>query len=95
MKQYLAYFGVGVGKCLDDPREPTVGIHVDLRNLPAQLPRSMGGLRARFLAMDRLHVTRSNSAPWQPKLDCKPRSAAKQASSLDSRALNDPRLKLN
>jgi hypothetical protein len=61
MKQNPAFFGVGVGQSLDNPREAALVIYVD-RKLPAQLPQSVAGLRTRYVVMDRLHVTRSYAA---------------------------------
>jgi hypothetical protein len=76
-----AFFGVGVGQSLDNPREPALVIYVDRKRLPAQLPPTLDGLRVRYIVMDRLHVTRSyaESAP----LHCLPHSAADRKSSFD------------
>lgn len=52
-------FGVGVGASLDDPREGALAIYVDRNRMPSQLPATVGGVRTRYVAMDRLHVTRS------------------------------------
>jgi hypothetical protein len=62
MKQNPAFFGVGVGQSLDNPREAALVIYVDRKLLPAQLPQNVGGLRTRYVVMDRLHVTRSYAA---------------------------------
>jgi len=62
MKQNPAFFGVGVGQSLDNPREAALVIYVDRKLLPAQLPQVVGGLRTRYVVMDRLHVTRSYAA---------------------------------
>jgi hypothetical protein len=59
MTQNPAFFGVGVGQSLDNPREAALVIYVDRKLLPAQLPQTVSGLRARYVVMDRLHVTRS------------------------------------
>ncbi len=63
MRQNPAFFGVGVGQSLDNPREAALVIYVDRNRLPAQLPATIGGLRTRYVVMDRLHVTRSYAAP--------------------------------
>ena len=59
IRQNPAFFGVGVGQSLDNPREAALVIYVDRNRLPAQLPATVDGLRVRYVVMDRLHVTRS------------------------------------
>lgn len=59
MRQNVAYFGVGVGQSLDNPREAALVVYVDRTRLPAHLPLTIDGVRTRFIVMDRLHVTRS------------------------------------
>jgi hypothetical protein len=71
MRQNPAFFGIGVGQSLDNPREAAVVIYVDRNRLPAQLPASVDGLRVRYIVMERLHVTRSYVAPAPSKLHCK------------------------
>ena len=63
MKQNPAYFAVGVGQSLDNPREAALVIFVDRGLRPEQLPQSLGGLRTRYIVMDRFHVTRSFAMP--------------------------------
>jgi hypothetical protein len=58
-----AFFGIGVGASLDNPRDPALVIYADRRRAPAALPRTISGLRTRYIVMDRLHVTRSFAAP--------------------------------
>ena len=70
MKQNPAFFGVGVGQSLDNPREAALIIYVDRKLQPTQLPQTIGGLRTRYVVMDRLHVTRSYSAPFTPGRHC-------------------------
>ncbi len=72
MQQNSAFFGVGVGQSLDNPKEAALVIYVDRKRLPAQLPPTFGGLRTRYIVMDRMHVTRSYAAPMQSKLHCMP-----------------------
>lgn len=62
MRRNEAFFGVGVGQSLDDPREAALVIYVDRNRQPASLPETVGGLRTRYVIMDRLHVTRSYAA---------------------------------
>ncbi len=59
MQQNPAYFGVGVGQSLDNPREASLVIYVDRKQVPAALPPIVNGLRTRYVIMDRFHVTRS------------------------------------
>jgi hypothetical protein len=74
MRQNPAFFGVGVGQSLDNPREAALVIYVDRNRLPVQLPAIVDGLRVRYVVMDRLHVTRSYAAP--SRLHCMARPAA-------------------
>lgn len=71
MKSTPAFFAIGVGQSLDDPRRPALVIYVDRRTVPAQLPQSFGGLRTRYIVMDRLHVTRSYSERVRSGSHCK------------------------
>jgi hypothetical protein len=70
MRQNSAFFGVGVGQSLDNPREAALIIYVDRNRLPATLPATVDGLRTRYVVMDRLHVTRSYAAPAQSRIHC-------------------------
>ena len=75
MKQYPAFFGVGVGQSLDDPKEAALVVFVDRHNVPAQLPDVIDGLRVRYVIMDRLHVTRAYSTGLQFRSRCLSRHA--------------------
>ena len=88
MQQNPAFFAVGVGQSLDNPRDAALVIYVDRRPLPAQLPQTVGGLRTRYVVMDRMHVTRSYAAPYEPRGHCLPH-ASKQ--SFDPSSLATPR----
>ena len=70
MHSNAAFFGVGVGQSLDNPREAALVVYVDRKLLPSSLPQSMGGLRTRYIVMDRLHVTRSYAQPWTASRHC-------------------------
>ena len=59
MQQNPAFFGVGVGESLDNPREAALVIYVNRNQVPATLPSIVNGLRTRYVIMSRLHVTRS------------------------------------
>jgi hypothetical protein len=59
MRREKAFFGVGVGQSLDNPREAALVVFVDRNHIPAALPQTIEGVRTRYIVMDRLHVTRS------------------------------------
>jgi hypothetical protein len=59
MRRDKAFFGVGVGQSLDNPRDPALIFFVDRNHMPAALPQVIQGVRTRYVVMDRLHVTRS------------------------------------
>jgi hypothetical protein len=84
MRQNPAFFGVGVGQSLDNPREAALVIYVDRNRLPAQLPATVDGLRTRYVVMDRLHVTRSYATPRPSRLHCKPHTAESSSASFGS-----------
>ncbi len=88
MQQTPAIFGVGVGQSLDDPREAALVLYVDRKRVPASLPQTMGGLRTRYIVMDRLHVTRSYAAPFEPRRHCLPHPAS---GGFDPASLTRPR----
>jgi hypothetical protein len=79
MRQNPAFFGVGVGQSLDNPKEAALVIYVDRRNVPAQLPAVIDGLRTRYVIMDRLHVTRSYASPIESRSRCSLHPVPKQA----------------
>jgi len=84
MKQNPAFFGVGVGQSLDDPREASLVVYVDRKQVPATLPPTIDGMRARYVVMDRLHVTRSYlTGPARAQSHCMPHQAARQPDELD------------
>jgi hypothetical protein len=67
-----AFFGVGVTQSYDNPAEAALLVLVDLRKTPASMPDVAGGLRIRYMRVNRLHVTRSKLAPAQPVSRCTP-----------------------
>ena len=91
MKQYPAFFGVGVGQSLDNPKEAALVVYVDRRNVPAQLPAVLDGLRVRYVVMDRLHVTRAYATGLQSRSRCLSRRAAPPESINDPFHINAPR----
>ena len=75
LQQNSAFFAIGVGQSLDNPRESALVIYVDRKHIPAQLPSSMNGIRTRYVFMDRLHVTRSYAASLPAPRHCIPHIA--------------------
>lgn len=92
MRHHAAFFGVGVGQSLDNPKEAALVIYVDRKRIPAQLPQTVNGLRTRYVVMDRLHVTRSYATPARPALHCMPHTPTAQPGSFDPLDLFRPRL---
>jgi hypothetical protein len=80
MRQNPAFFGIGVGQSLDNPREAALIVYVDRNRIPTQLPEVVDGMRTRYVIMDRLHVTRSYASPVPPRRHC----ASQPATSLTS-----------
>ncbi len=91
MKQYPAFFGVGIGQSLDSPREAALVIYVDRRNIPAQLPAVIDGLRVRYVIMDRLHVTRAYATGLQSRSRCLSRTIAPRNGIDDPFHIDTPR----
>jgi len=94
MKQNPAFFGVGVGQSLDNPKEAALVIYVDRRQVPATLPPIINGLRVRYVIMERLHVTRSYATGLQARSRCTSRAIPAQPEANDPFHLNR-RTKLN
>ena len=76
MQRNPAFFGVGIGQSLDNPREAALVIYVDREHLPAQLPSTISGLRTRYVVMNRLHVTRAYAAAFPAAHHCMPHPSA-------------------
>lgn len=88
LKQNPAFFGVGVGQSLDDPRQAALVIYVDMNQVPAQLPQVIDGLRTRYIIMERLHVTRSYLSATPTRSRCMARPVQAQGfDRLDSKNL--------
>jgi hypothetical protein len=93
MQQNPAFFAVGVGQSLDNPREAVLVIYVDRAHIPAPLPAVISGVRTRYIIMDRLHVTRSYAASFPAVHRCSPDPDAASPSASDlmkSRPLDLP-----
>ncbi|MGB6690017.1 MAG: hypothetical protein WBE76_19440 [Terracidiphilus sp.] len=88
MRQNPAFFGVGVGQSLDNPREPALVIFVDRKHIPDQLPQAVAGLRTRYIVMNRLHVTRSYGVPTQSH--CSLDGDSDQPAGFDPQLLSKP-----
>jgi hypothetical protein len=58
-----AFFGVGVTQSYDNPAEAALVVLVDLTKTPRSMPALVGGLRVRYMRVNRLHVTRSKFTP--------------------------------
>jgi hypothetical protein len=78
-----AFFGVGVGQSLDNPRDAALVIYVDRARLPDKLPQTINGLRTRYVVMDRLHVTRSYATTVRSTRHCLPSSEAEESEEFD------------
>jgi hypothetical protein len=65
-----AFFGVGVTQSYDNPMEAALLVLVDLTKTPQSMPDLAGGLRLRYLRVNRLHVTRSKLAPVEQPPRC-------------------------
>ena len=92
MKQNPAFFGIGVGQSLDNPREAAMVIYVDRTQIPSSLPATINGLRTRYVIMNRLHVTRSYlGGQIRQQSHCMARPRAGQTNSSD--LLGKPRLR--
>ena len=65
-----AFFGVGVTQSHDNPAEAALLVLVDLTKTPLSMPDQVGGLRLRYLRVNRLHVTRSKLAPVEQAPRC-------------------------
>lgn len=92
MKQNPAFFGVGVGQSYDDPTQAALVIFVDRNHIPASLPATIGGLRTRYVVMNRLHVTHSYNSPIPTHSRCALQSALPTKSvDLNLQNLTEPR----
>jgi hypothetical protein len=65
-----AFFGVGVTQSYDNPAEAALVVLVDLTKTPRSMPALAGGLRVRYMRVNRLHVTRSKLAPVSQASRC-------------------------
>lgn len=69
-----AIFGVGVAQSHDNPVEAALLVYVDRKMTPRSTPATVGGLRVRYMYMDRFHVTRSKSQALPHPSSCGIRS---------------------
>jgi hypothetical protein len=90
MGRSSAFFGVGVGQSLDNPREAALVIYLDRTRIPDQLPQTIDGLRTRYVVMDRLHVTRSYATSVPSTRHCLPQTHAAPREDFDPANLKEP-----
>jgi hypothetical protein len=91
MNQNPGFFGVGVGQSYDNPREASLVIYVDRKQVPVSLPPTINGLRVRYVIMDRLHVTRSYlTGQVRSQSHCITHSPANLVNGADPFGLNRP-----
>jgi hypothetical protein len=83
MARNPAFFGIGVGLSLDNPREASLVIYVDRNRIPDKLPETISGLRTRYVLMDRLHVTRSYATTVQSTRHCLPNADTGETEEFD------------
>jgi hypothetical protein len=90
LRRDSGFFAVGVGQSLDNPREAALVLYVDRRHVANHLPQTIGGLRTRYVVMDRLHVTRSYASPAPSGLHCLPHAAPANPASVGLSGLFRP-----
>jgi hypothetical protein len=96
MKQHAAFFAVGVGQSLDNPRDAALVIYVDRKAAPPEMPATINGVRTRYILMDRMHVTRSYATAIHPRVHCLSRQTQEAPSSFKLQDLLRPQsLKLD
>ena len=78
-----AFFGVGVGQSLDNPRDAALVIYVDRSRIPDKLPQTINGLRTRYVVIDRLHVTRSYATTVRSTRHCLPSTETDESEEFD------------
>jgi hypothetical protein len=83
MAPNAAFFGVGVGQSLDNPREAALVIYVDQARIPDKLPQTIKGLRTRYVVMDRLHVARSYATTVRSTRHCLPNADVDEGKDFD------------
>ena len=57
-----AFFGVGVTESYDNPAEAALLVLTDLTKTPDSMPALVGGMRVRYVRINRLHVTRAKTS---------------------------------
>lgn len=83
-----AIFGVGVAQSLDNPADAALLVLVDPNLTPRAMPVTLGGLRVRYMKLNRFHVTRSKYAGPNPAPSC----ALKKLVSASKRGGQQPRI---
>ncbi len=80
-----AIFGVGVTQSLDNPADAALLVLVDMKKSPEAMPDFAGGLRVRYLRLNRLHVTRSKGAGAPRPTNCELRAARRGSAATAAR----------
>jgi hypothetical protein len=83
-----AIFGVGVAQSIDNPADAALLVLVDPNLTPRAMPVTLGGLRVRYMKLNRFHVTRSKYAGPNPAPSC----ALKKLVSASKRGGQQPRI---
>jgi len=91
MRLYPSFFGIGVGRSLDNPKDAALIIYVDRRKVPEQLPERLKGSGPVY-RHGRLHVTRTYATRSLPR-PIAPAQRAEETAPFNPKA--DPSLKLN
>jgi len=63
-------FGVGVTQSLDNPSDPALLVLVDPKIAPLATPATIGGMRVRYMTLNRFHVTESKYAAANAAPSC-------------------------
>jgi hypothetical protein len=90
-----AIFGVGVAQSLDNPHDPALLVLVDPKITPRAMRPTLGGLRVRYMKLNRFHVTRSKYAGPHPAPSCalKKLTAASKRRSAPAKLGEEPLLR--
>ncbi|GGH15663.1 hypothetical protein [Silvibacterium dinghuense] len=84
-----AIFGVGVTQSADNPAEPAILVLVDMSQLPASTPLTLGGLRVRYMRLHPFHLTQSKYETGHPHSACALRGLQATQSGRSIRSIQD------
>jgi hypothetical protein len=68
---------VGITESYDNPSEAALLVLTDLTKTPESMPALVGGMRVRYLRINRLHVTRAKSSGAPRPSSCELRAMRK------------------